>query len=73
MKDNDLTVTLKDGRRVPCYQAGVLQQDFSFMDDGKVTVSTAEEQDREKGEVDCHKNSETVTTLKTQRLCAYLL
>lgn len=43
MEDNDLTVTLKDGRRVPCYHPSVLQQDFGLMDDGKVTVSTADE------------------------------
>lgn len=43
MEDDNLTVTLKDGRRVPRYHPVVLQQDFSFMDDGEVTVSAAEE------------------------------
>lgn len=47
MEDDDLTVALKDGRRVPRYHPRVLQQDFSFMDDGKVTVSTAEEEEEE--------------------------
>lgn len=41
VEDNNLTVTLKNGWRVPCYHAGVLQQNFRFMNDGKVTVSTA--------------------------------
>lgn len=50
MEDNNLTVTFKDGRRVPCYHPGVLQQDFGFMDDGEVTISTAEEEDRDRGE-----------------------
>lgn len=44
MEDNNLTVTLKDGWRVPRYLPSVLQQDFGLMDDGKVPVSTAEEQ-----------------------------
>lgn len=59
MEDNNLTVTLKDGRRVPCYHPIVLQQDFSFMDDGKVTVSTAEEDDGDRGEEECERSSET--------------
>lgn len=50
MEDDDLTVTLKDGWRVPRYHSSVLQQDFSFMDDGKVTISTAEEEEEEDGE-----------------------
>lgn len=48
MEDNNLTVALKDGWRVPCYHPSVLQQAFSFMDDGKVTVSTAEEEDSDR-------------------------
>lgn len=60
MEDNNLTVTLKDGRRVPSYHPIVLQQDFSFMDDGKVTISTAEEEDRDnRGEDECERSSET--------------
>lgn len=50
MEDDDLTVALKDGRRVPRYHPRVLQQDFSFMDDGKVAVSTAEEEEEEEGQ-----------------------
>ena len=47
MEDDDLAVTLEDGRRVPGDHAGVLQQDFGFMDDGEVTVSAAEKEDGE--------------------------
>lgn len=43
MEDNNLTVALKDGRRVPCDHPRVLQQDFSLVDDGKVAVGTAEQ------------------------------
>ena len=51
MEDNDLTVTLEDGWRVPRYHAVVLQQDFGFVDDGKVAVSTAAAaEDRDRGE-----------------------
>lgn len=52
MEDNDLTVTLKDGWRVPCYQSSVLQQDFSLMDDSEVAVGAAEEEEnRRRGRV----------------------
>lgn len=51
VQHNDLTVTLKDGRRVPGDQPGVLQQDFSLMDDGKVAVSAAQEGKETKGRV----------------------
>ena len=58
MEDNDLTVTLKDGRGVPRYHPSVLQQDFSFMDDSKVPISTAEGKDRKTGEGECEISSE---------------
>lgn len=45
MQDNNLTVTLKDGRRVPRYHPSVLQQHFGFMDDSKVAVGAAEEEE----------------------------
>lgn len=48
VEDSNLTVALKDGWRVPCYHPGVLQQDFSLMDDGKVTISTTEEEEEGK-------------------------
>lgn len=59
MEDNNLTVTLKDGRRVPCDQPSVLQQDFGFVDDGKVAIGTAEEEDRDRGEEEREGSSET--------------
>lgn len=42
MEDNNLTVALEDGWRVPNNLASVLKQDFSFMDDGKVAIGAAE-------------------------------
>lgn len=47
MEHDNLTVTLKDGWRVPCDRPIALQQDFSFMDDGKVTISAKEEGGRQ--------------------------
>lgn len=68
MEDNNLTVTLKDGWRVPCYLPTVLQQDFGFMDDGEVTISTAEEEEDE-----CEGSSETFKdvryTKETENVC----
>lgn len=42
MEDNNLTVALEDGWRVPNNLPSVLQQDFSFVSDGKVAISAAE-------------------------------
>lgn len=42
MEDNNLTVALEDGWRVPNNLPSVLQQDFSFVDDGKVAIGAAE-------------------------------
>lgn len=42
VKDHDLTVALKDCWRSPCYHTSVLQQDLCLMDNGKVSISTAE-------------------------------
>lgn len=56
MEDNDLTVTLKDGRRIPCYLSCVLQKYFGFMDDGEISISTAKEKEKtreEEGAVRC--------------------
>lgn len=47
MEDNNLTVALEDGWRVPDDLPSVLQQDFSFMDDGKVAIGAAEKRSRE--------------------------
>ena len=41
VKHNDLTVALKDGRRVPGDQTCVLQQHLGLMDDCKVSICTA--------------------------------
>lgn len=41
VQDDDLAVTLENGWRVPVDQPGVVQQDFSLVDDGEVAVSTA--------------------------------
>lgn len=38
--DDDLTVALEDGRRRPRDVAGVVQQHFGELDDGKVTICT---------------------------------
>lgn len=40
VQDDDLAVTLENGRRVPGDQSGVVQQDFSLVDDGEGAVST---------------------------------
>lgn len=50
MQDDDLAVALEDGRRVPRYHPGVLQQDFGLVDDGKVAIGTAEEEEEEGGQ-----------------------
>lgn len=42
MEDNNLTVALEDGWRVPNNLPSVLQQDFSFVFDGKVAIGAAE-------------------------------
>lgn len=47
MEDNNLTVALEDGWRVPNNLPSVLQQDFSFVDDGKVAIGAAEKRGSE--------------------------
>lgn len=47
MEDNNLTVALEDGWRVPDDLPSVLQQDFSFVDDGKVAIGAAEKRSSE--------------------------
>lgn len=42
MEDDDLAVALEDGWRVPDDLPSVLQQDFGFVDDGKVAIGAAE-------------------------------
>lgn len=42
MEDNNLTVALEDSGRVPDDLPSVLQQDFCFVDDGKVAIGAAE-------------------------------
>lgn len=42
MEDNNLTVALEDGWRVPNNLPSVLQQDFSFVFDGKVAIGAVE-------------------------------
>lgn len=44
VKDDDLTVALKDCGGSPCYHTRVLQQDLRLMDDGKVSISAAHTQ-----------------------------
>ena len=38
--DDDLAVAFKDGGRWPCDVAGVVQEHFGELDDGKVTICT---------------------------------
>lgn len=57
MENDNLTVTLIDGWRVPCYHPSVFQQDFSFMDDGKITISTGREEE------DCFNRQKRESTL----------
>lgn len=56
MEDNDLTVTLKDGWRVPRNHPGVFQQDFSLMDDGKISIRAAQEEDSSTAEEECDRS-----------------
>lgn len=42
MEDSDLAVALEDGWRVPDDRPSMIQQDFGFVDDGKVAVGAAE-------------------------------
>ena len=78
MEDDNLTVALKDGWRVPCYQPSVLQQAFGFVDDGKVTVSTAKEDDRDRGEEECERRRKMYcmymqfSYAKRKRMCVYM-